>query len=155
MPRFKIDEEAFDRLAEILKKHALGEIEYQEGDTKIRIVAATKHEFFENRVSAVQCTDTIQASVEKTNHGENADDYTKHPGAITSPIVGTCYLSPEPGAKNFVSVDDTVQEGQPVLIIEAMKVINLIKAPKSGKIVHIAVSDAEPVEFGQLLFVVE
>ncbi len=82
-------------------------------------------------------------------------DYGNHPGAVKSPMVGTCYLSPEPGVPTFVKTGDTVKKDQPLLIIEAMKVMNYIKAPKEGKIIHIAVEDAQPVEFGQLLMVID
>lgn len=81
--------------------------------------------------------------------------YENHPGAVKSPMVGTCYLSPEPNSPTFVRIGDAVKKDQPLLIIEAMKVMNYIKAPKDGKLIHIAVEDAQPVEFGQLLVVIE
>ncbi|MDR2666677.1 MAG: acetyl-CoA carboxylase, biotin carboxyl carrier protein [Holosporales bacterium] len=155
MPRFEINEAVFDRLAEILKRHSLRELEYHEGNVKIKIVAAVRHENFYMPASNNLQVDTTQSKTETARLDEKSDNYAGHPGAITSPMVGTCYLSPEPGAKNFVAVGDIVHEGQPILIVEAMKVMNLIKAPKSGKVIHIAVSNAAPVEFGQLLLVIE
>ncbi|MDT8343626.1 MAG: acetyl-CoA carboxylase biotin carboxyl carrier protein [Thermohalobaculum sp.] len=78
-----------------------------------------------------------------------------HPGTIASPMVGTAYLSGEPGAAPFVQVGDTVSEGQTLLIIEAMKTMNQIPAPRAGKVLRIMVANAEPVEFGAPLMVVE
>ncbi|WP_424971462.1 acetyl-CoA carboxylase biotin carboxyl carrier protein [Dinoroseobacter sp. S76] len=82
-------------------------------------------------------------------------DPAQDPNALTSPMVGTAYLQPEPGAASFVSPGDTVKEGQTVLIIEAMKTMNQIAAPKSGKVTRIFVEDGTPVEFGQPLMVIE
>jgi acetyl-CoA carboxylase biotin carboxyl carrier protein len=78
-----------------------------------------------------------------------------HPGAVKSPMVGTVYLASSPGAAAFVRPGDTVSTGQTLLIIEAMKVMNQIRAPKAGTVKHILVSDGSPVEFGQALMVVE
>ena len=78
-----------------------------------------------------------------------------HPGSVPSPMVGTVYLSAEPGSKPFVAVGDSVSEGQTLLIIEAMKVMNQIPAPRSGTVTRICVQNAEPVEFGQALVVIE
>ena len=84
-----------------------------------------------------------------------ASDPSQHPGAVTSPMVGTAYLAPEPGAADFISVGDSVSEGQTLLIIEAMKTMNQIPAPKSGKVTRIMVEDGSPVEFGDPLVIVE
>ena len=78
-----------------------------------------------------------------------------HPGTVTSPMVGTAYLLPEPGAAPFVKVGDQVKEGQTLLIIEAMKVMNSIRAPKAGRITQIFASNAAPVEYGEPLLVIE
>jgi acetyl-CoA carboxylase biotin carboxyl carrier protein len=86
---------------------------------------------------------------------EAAADPARHPGAVTSPMVGTCYLSPEPGSAAFVKVGDTVSEGQTVLIIEAMKTMNQIPAPRAGTIKRILVEDATPVEYGAPLMIIE
>ena len=77
-----------------------------------------------------------------------------HPGTVHSPMVGTVYVSPQPGAAAFVKVGDEVKEGQPILIIEAMKTMNPIAAPRGGKVVEIFVRDAQPVEFGEPLLVI-
>ena len=77
------------------------------------------------------------------------------PGAVKSPMVGTAYLGPQPGAAPFIAVGDTVREGQTMFIIEAMKVMNQIPAPRAGRVAQILVADATPVEFGQILAVLE
>jgi acetyl-CoA carboxylase biotin carboxyl carrier protein len=84
-----------------------------------------------------------------------AGDPSAHPGAVTSPMVGTAYLSPEPGAAAFVSVGDKVAEGQTLLIVEAMKTMNQIPAPRAGTVKRILVEDASPVEYGAPLMIVE
>ena len=83
------------------------------------------------------------------------NDLGKHPGAVKSPMVGTAYLAPEPGKPNFVSVGDKVTAGQTLLIIEAMKTFNPIKAPKAGTVAQILIDNAQPVEFEQPLMIVE
>ena len=84
-----------------------------------------------------------------------SDDPASHPGAVTSPMVGTVYMQAEPGASPFISVGDQVSEGQTILIVEAMKTMNQIPAPKSGKIARILVDDGAPVEFGSPLIIIE
>ncbi|MEM9581869.1 MAG: acetyl-CoA carboxylase biotin carboxyl carrier protein [Pseudomonadota bacterium] len=84
-----------------------------------------------------------------------SDDPAQHPGAVTSPMVGTCYLQAEPGSPAFVSQGDKVTEGQTILIIEAMKTMNQIPAPKSGTVKRILVEDGSPVEFGAPLMIIE
>jgi acetyl-CoA carboxylase biotin carboxyl carrier protein len=85
----------------------------------------------------------------------DSSDPASHPGAVTSPMVGTAYLSPEPEAATFVKVGDTVNEGQTLLIVEAMKTMNQIPAPKSGTVKRVLVEDGAPVEFGAPLMIVE
>ena len=82
-------------------------------------------------------------------------EFASHPGAVKSPMVGTAYMSAQPGQPAFVRVGDMVSAGQPLLIIEAMKVMNQIRAPKAGKVARILVSDGNPVEFGQVVLVLE
>ncbi len=87
--------------------------------------------------------------------GHSAGDPAQHPGAVNSPMVGTAFLSAEPGAAAFVKIGDDVKEGQTLLIIEAMKTMNQIPSPKSGKVVRILVADGSPVEFGEPLIILE
>jgi acetyl-CoA carboxylase biotin carboxyl carrier protein len=84
-----------------------------------------------------------------------ATDPANHPGVLASPMVGTCYRAPEPGAKSFVEVGDTVREGQTVLIVEAMKHMNQIAAPRAGKITAVFVENGQPVEYGEPLLIIE
>ena len=84
-----------------------------------------------------------------------SDDPAQHPGAVTSPMVGTAYMAAEPGAAPFVSVGDTVKEGQTLLIVEAMKTMNHIPAPRAGKVARILIEDGAPVEFGAPLLILE
>jgi acetyl-CoA carboxylase biotin carboxyl carrier protein len=156
MASLKIDESIFDKLAEVLKKHNLTEIEYKQGETKIKISANSLSSQYSSQISNIPPSNTnFLPATEQNSESKKEIDYKNHPGALKSPMVGTCYLSPEPGARNFVMIGDVIQEGQPLLIIEAMKVMNLIKAPKSGKIIHIAATNSMPTEFGQLLLVIE
>jgi acetyl-CoA carboxylase biotin carboxyl carrier protein len=78
-----------------------------------------------------------------------------HPGAVASPMVGTAFRAPEPGGRPYVEVGDVVRQGQTLLIVEAMKTMNQIPAPRAGKVVRILVEDGQPVEFGELLLIVE
>ncbi|HCD20816.1 MAG TPA: acetyl-CoA carboxylase, biotin carboxyl carrier protein, partial [Alphaproteobacteria bacterium] len=82
-------------------------------------------------------------------------DAAAHPGAVTSPMVGTAYTSPEPGADAFIEVGSAVKKGQTLLIVEAMKVMNPITAPKDGTVSQILVQNAQPVEFGEALVIIE
>jgi acetyl-CoA carboxylase biotin carboxyl carrier protein len=84
-----------------------------------------------------------------------SDDPASHPGAVTSPMVGTVYMQAEPGSNPFISVGDNITEGQTILIVEAMKTMNQIPAPKSGKVARILVDDGSPVEFGSPLIIIE
>ncbi|MEM8827224.1 MAG: acetyl-CoA carboxylase biotin carboxyl carrier protein subunit, partial [Pseudomonadota bacterium] len=86
---------------------------------------------------------------------EPAADIKAHPGAVKSPMVGTAYLSPEPGASNFVKPGDQVAAGDTILIVEAMKVMNPITAPKAGRVSQLCVADEQPVEFDEVLAIVE
>ncbi len=96
-----------------------------------------------------------QAAPAETPAGAAADDPASHPGAVTSPMVGTVYLQPEPGAPAFVKVGSTVSEGDTLLIVEAMKTMNHIHAPKAGTVKRILVDDGAAVEFGTPLVIVE
>ena len=98
---------------------------------------------------------TPGATAQPAPVADGAGDPAGHPGAVASPMVGTCYLSPEPGAGAFVKVGDKVAEGQTLLIIEAMKTMNQIPAPRAGTIRRILVEDASPVEYGAPLMIIE
>ena len=144
----EIDEALVRQMAQLLTETGLTEIEYGGKDWHLR-VARTQAPVAMAAPSAAPVAVSVApaASVEV----KRAD----HPGAIKAPMVGTCYLAPEPGAANFAKPGDKVREGQTIMIIEAMKVMNPIPAPKAGTVVEIAVANGEPVEYGQLLAVVE
>ena len=147
MKKFDIDTSLIDKLSDMLEKNQLNEIEYTQGDQKIRV---TKQQSQHNIVAAP----APMAAVPQASQPE-AITVKNNAAALTSPMVGTAYLSPSPDQKPFVSIGDIVNKGDTVLIIEAMKVMNQIKAKHSGKITDILVSNEDPVEFGQELIIIE
>ena len=158
----KIDRDAIRELAEILNDTDLTEIEVEEKDLKIRVARQITQAAYSMPNAPFQmAAPAPQSSLPNdASGGESKDDSAKpidasHPGALTSPMVGTAYLAPEPGANNFVSVGDKVSEGDTILIVEAMKVMNPIKATKSGTVRQIVAIDAQPVEFGDVLAIIE
>ena len=150
MSKFEMDTEFIRKLAKLLDETNLGEIEMAEGDRKIRVarpaVAAA---------AAPAAAPTAVAPTPAAAAPAAAADAAKNPGAVKSPMVGTAYLLPEPGKPPFVHVGDKVVAGQTLLIIEAMKTFNPIKAPKAGVLKQILIDNAQPVEFGEPLMIVE
>jgi len=136
------------KLADLLNDAGLTEIEYEIGDRRIRVSRTI------TQVAAAPLAALPVALPGAAAPAAIADE-NNHPGAVKSPMVGTAYLAPEPGKPSFVSVGDKVAAGQTLLIIEAMKTFNPIKAPKAGTITRVVVGNAQPVEFGQVLMVVE
>ena len=151
----KVDIKTLEIVVKILKENNLTEIEYKDDNLKIKISANAPVRINEVQNIAPQNQIPDKRPTQPEEKIADVIDFSKHPGALVSPMVGTCYLASEPGAANFVKLGDNVKKDQPLMIIEAMKVMNYIKAPKEGKIIHIAVSDAQPVEYGQLLLVIE
>ncbi len=149
MPNFAVDETLIRRLATLLKETGLTEIELADGEKRVRIARTTSAPALAAPILAdLSHTPAVPASSEKAPAVDMA-------GAIPSPMVGTAYLSPQPGAPAFIKVGDTVREGQTLLIIEAMKVMNPIIAPKSGKVTRILIEDKQPVEYGEPLLILE
>jgi acetyl-CoA carboxylase biotin carboxyl carrier protein len=153
MAKFELDTEFVRKLALILHETHLGEIELGDGDKRIRVARPTVTVAAAPVAAAAPAPAAAQAAAGGAPAGGN--DLGKHPGAVKSPMVGTAYLAPEPGKPNFVAVGDKVTAGQTLLIIEAMKTFNPIKAPKAGTIMQILVDNARPVEFGEPLMIVE
>src|SRR5262245_48851576 len=153
MAKFEMDTEFVRKLAQILHETQLGEIELADGERRIRVARPTVTMTAAPAVVAAAAPSAPAAVGKQAGGGPN--DLTKHPGAVTSPIVGTAYLAPEPGKPNFVAVGDKVTAGQTLLIIEAMKTFNPIKAPKAGTVARILVENAQPVEYGEPLMIVE
>jgi acetyl-CoA carboxylase biotin carboxyl carrier protein len=146
-PSVSPDAELIRSLAQLLHETGLSEIEYSVGDRRIRvartIAAATA-------ASAAPIADI--AIVAKGNSA--AAPATEHT-AVTAPMVGTAYLAAQPGMPPFAQLGDPIDAGQPLLIIEAMKVMNQIRAPRSGRLAGVLVEDGQPVEFGQPLMLIE
>jgi len=139
-------------LADILESAGLVELEYETEEVSIRLSRAS------SVATPVMTTAPVAAPAAPAASPAPSDapvDAANHPGAVTSPMVGTAYLAPEPGASDFVKEGDSVKEGQTLLIIEAMKVMNPITAPKAGVVKSIIISNAQPVEYGEALVIIE
>jgi acetyl-CoA carboxylase biotin carboxyl carrier protein len=147
MAKFSVDPELIRQLADILNQTGLGEIEYAEGERRIRVARPA--------VAAVApVLAAAPAAALPAGAAPAGADGAAPANAITAPMVGTVYASPEPGAEPFVRVGDQVKEGQTLLIIEAMKVMNQIRSPRGGKVTQIFFRDGSPVEYGEPLLVV-
>jgi acetyl-CoA carboxylase biotin carboxyl carrier protein len=155
MAKFEMDTEFIRKLAKLLEETNLGEIEMADGDRKIRVARPAVAGFAAPMAAAPMAAPPLAAAPDGAPAAAVAGDLSKHPGAVKSPMVGTAYLSPEPGKPVFVHVGDKVTAGQTLLIIEAMKTFNPIKAPKAGTVTQILIDNAHPVEFGEPLMVVE
>jgi acetyl-CoA carboxylase biotin carboxyl carrier protein len=147
----EIDAGLVRQMAELLTETGLTEIEYAGKDWRLRVV---RQQAPVTLAAAPAATAPAGASAAPAA-GVPAARPADHPGALKSPMVGTAYLAPEPGAAQFAKPGDRVREGQTLMIIEAMKVMNPIPAPRAGTVVEIAVANGEPVEFGQLLAIIE
>jgi len=156
-PPLAPDAAAIRTLAGLLSETGLTEIEYAIGDHRIRVARepaagaapmANGHAPSPPPAAAPSAPVVDQAAIAAVSAAD-------HPGAVTSPIVGIAYLAPEPGAPPFVRIGDSVSEGQTLLIIEAMKVMNQIRAPRPGRVTRILAEDGEPVEYGAALMLIE
>jgi acetyl-CoA carboxylase biotin carboxyl carrier protein len=154
MAKFDIDTEFVRKLAQLLQETGLGEIELADGDKRIRVARPAVTVAAAPVAAPVAVAAPAAAAAPGAAAGANGD-LGKHPGAVKSPMVGTAYLAPEPGKPHFVVVGDKVTAGQTLLIIEAMKTFNPIKAPKAGTVTQILIDNARPVEFGEPLMIVE
>jgi acetyl-CoA carboxylase biotin carboxyl carrier protein len=140
-------------LAAILSESGLTEIEVEHGELKLRLARTVTYAAPAPAAPMVMHAAPVAAAAPAAT--EAPADLRNHPGAVNSPMVGTAYLSPEPGAAVFIKVGDNVTEGQTLLIVEAMKTFNPIPAPKAGRVSSIRVTDGQPVEFGQVLVILE
>ncbi len=143
--KIEIDSDLIDQLAKLLDANDLSEIEVQNGDQRVRVA----------RGGTVVAAPVVAAPVPAPTAVVSAADAKRHPGAVSSPMVGTAYRSPEPGAKPFVEEGMEVTAGQTLLIVEAMKTMNAIPAPRAGKVTKIFIEDGQPVEFGEPLMILE
>jgi acetyl-CoA carboxylase biotin carboxyl carrier protein len=142
--KIEVDPELVRELSRLLEENKLTEIEVQKGDQRVRVSrggGGTMH-----HVAAAPAPGVAMAK---------AADAAKHPGTVTSPMVGTAYRSPQPGAKPFVEEGAQVREGETLLVIEAMKTMNAISAPRAGTVIKVMIEDGQPVEFGEPLLIIE
>ena len=140
----KIDKKLIKEMVDNLKEFNLTELEYQDGQTKIKVSKATKN-LEQSKTSAV-----VSPNKAVLKDAEDGDGIR-----VKSPIIGTAYLAPEPGAKKFVEIGDKVKKGQTVMIVEAMKTMNHVPSTSDGEVKKILVEDGQPVEFGQTLILLK
>ncbi len=148
MGRFDVDPELVRKLARLLEETGLGEIELKSFGRSLRVAregAAAPAAAAEP--AAKPAPEAARPAVQRVG--------TDHPGAVTSPMVGTLYVAPEPGTPPFVAVGDMVKKGQTLFIIEAMKTMNPVPAPKAGKVAKILAANEAPVEYGEVLLILE
>jgi acetyl-CoA carboxylase biotin carboxyl carrier protein len=154
-----IDPKLVRKLADILRETELSEIEIEQGDLKIRVARQLTTAPAVSYVAAPAPAPSPLSIPSPSPTSEAAAAAASPAGppkdAIKSPMVGTCYLQPQPGAPSFIKVGDRVKQGQTLLIIEAMKTMNPIPSPREGVVAEILVSDSQPVEFGEPLVVFE
>ena len=136
----KINKKLIKELVDHLSEFNLTELEYQEGSTKIKVSKATKG------IEQIKSTSVVSSNKAVLNNSDDNDGVI-----VKSPIIGTAYLAPEPGAKKFVEVGDKIKKGQTVMIVEAMKTMNHVPSTADGVVRKILIEDGQPVEFGQTL----
>jgi acetyl-CoA carboxylase biotin carboxyl carrier protein len=151
MAKPNVEEELVRKLAKLLEETGLTEIEVADGSWKVRVSKASSAAGMVPAAVAAATTAAVNAAA----HQVVSEDPARHPGAVTSPMVGTVYVASEPSAPPYVKVGDHVAEGQTVMLIEAMKTMNPIRAPRAGKISQILVANAAPVEYGEVLLIIE
>ncbi len=151
MAKTNIDKELINTLASLLHENNLSEIEYDAEGVRLRVACAPLNAgiSFAAPVSAPVVANEAKA-VESS-----ASPVVPEENIVKSPMVGVVYISPEPGASPYVKIGDTVKEGQTLFLIEAMKTFNAVKAPHAGKIAKVIVQDAQPVEFGEPMLILE
>ena len=150
--KVSVDQELIRELAKLLDETGLSEIEIDREGMRVRVAREIRMQAAPIIAPAAGGSSTAaQAAAD----AKAADDPTQHPGCVRSPMVGTAYRAPEPGAPSFVEVGTRVAQGQTLLIIEAMKTMNHIPAPKAGTVTRVLVQNGQPVEFGEPLAVIE
>ena len=147
-----IDQDLIRDLANILNETDLTEIEIEQDDLRVRVSRAGTPQMIHAPIAQHQMAAPQPAAAQPV---EAAPAAAISANAVTAPMVGTVYLSPAPGAKPFVEIGQSVKEGQTILIIEAMKTMNQIPAPRAGKVVSVLVADGDPVEFAEPMIVIE
>jgi acetyl-CoA carboxylase biotin carboxyl carrier protein len=150
-----INADAVRKLAALLEETGLTEIEYASGEVKIRVARQPQPAAPAAAAPAFATPAAVPASAAAPAPAAGKVADTNHPGAVKSPMVGTVYLAPEPGAANFVGEGDSVREGQTMFLVEAMKTFNEIKSGRAGVVRRILVQNQQPVEYGETLAIVE
>ncbi|MCS0493585.1 acetyl-CoA carboxylase biotin carboxyl carrier protein [Ancylobacter sp. MQZ15Z-1] len=150
-----IDPALVREIANLLSESDLTEIEVQHEDLRIRVARAAPVYAPAPVAMAAPAPMPAALPVAAAPAAAGGDDLAKHPGMVPSPMVGTAYLGPEPGAKPFIGVGSVVKEGQTLLIVEAMKTMNAIPSPRAGTVTRILVDNAQPVEYGEPLLIIE
>jgi acetyl-CoA carboxylase biotin carboxyl carrier protein len=145
-----IDHELIRELARLLDETGLTEIEYERDGQRVKVVRQVQVV-----AAAPRGINAAEAPITAVAAGDAPIDPAKHPGVVASPMVGTAYMAPEPGARPFVEVGSRVRAGDTLLIIEAMKTMNQIPSPRAGTVTQILIEDGQPVEFGEPLMIVE
>jgi acetyl-CoA carboxylase biotin carboxyl carrier protein len=148
--KLAIDPDIVRELARLLDETGLNEIEFERDGERVRVARQTQ-----GGAPASSRAPAGAADVTLPGREPVPLDPAKHPGVITSPMVGTAYVGPEPGARPFVEVGSRVQAGDTILIVEAMKTMNQIPSPRAGTVVQILIEDGQPVEFGEPLMIIE
>jgi acetyl-CoA carboxylase biotin carboxyl carrier protein len=160
----QVDQDLIRAIAELINKENLAEIEIEHEDFRVRVTRSFGKEYVQMAAPAyapqlphanAPAQPMVPAGSAHAPAPTLIEDLASNPGTLTSPMVGTAYRSPEPGKPAFVEVGSKVSEGQTVVIIEAMKTMNQIPAHKSGTVTRILVEDAQPVEYGEPLVVIE
>ena len=141
-----IDQDLIRELAKLLEETGLSELEVEQEGTRIRVARGAR---------AVAAVAHVPAPPAAAPAPAIPSEAGKHPGAVTSPMVGTAYGAPSPGAKPFIDIGSRVKAGDTLLIVEAMKTMNQIPAPRAGTVTQILVEDGQPVEFGEPLVIIE
>jgi acetyl-CoA carboxylase biotin carboxyl carrier protein len=153
-PKTLVDRALIKELSDLLTETGLTEIEIEQEGTRVRVARGTVASV--TPAVAVAPLHTVAQPVGQTAaEPAAAIDALKHPGLVVSPMVGTAYVAPEPGAKPFVELGSKVKAGDTLLIVEAMKTMNQIPAPRAGTVVQILFEDGQPVEFGEPLVIIE
>jgi acetyl-CoA carboxylase biotin carboxyl carrier protein len=145
------DPEALRQLAALLNETGMAEIELEEGERRLRLARAMPG----GQTAFAPMMMTPPTAPAGPAPAAVSADPAKHPGVVNSPMVGVAYLAAEPGAANFIALGQPVEAGQTLLLIEAMKTFNQIKAPRAGLVTQILVSSGQPVEYGEPLIVIE
>lgn len=149
-----IDKELIRELAALLKETDLTEIEIEEDDLRLRVVRTPAQQAMQVAYAEPSRAVVTTPSERPAEPAARADP-ARHPGCVPSPMVGTAYRASEPGSKPFVEVGDQVRAGQTILIVEAMKHMNEVAAPRAGKVTEVFVEDGQPVEYGEPLMIIE